>query len=112
MVGCWAHCRRYFFEAAVCKYKIGLEGLERIRTIYAADALLAKLPPSERTTALLHWSEAPYARNAHPREEHLLPLMVALGAAEQEDAACVYHEDEFFGHLAVSSFRFGAPLVP
>ncbi len=48
LVGCWAHCRRYFFDAAVCKYKVGLEGLVRIRAIYAADNSLAKLPPSER----------------------------------------------------------------
>lgn len=48
LVGCWAHCRRYFFEAAICKYKVGLEGLMRIRAIYAADNALAKLPPSER----------------------------------------------------------------
>ena len=48
LVGCWAHCRRYFFDAAVCKYKVGVEGLLRIRAIYAADNLLAKLPPSER----------------------------------------------------------------
>ncbi|CAN7511121.1 DODA-type extradiol aromatic ring-opening family dioxygenase [Massilia sp. LjRoot122] len=65
------------------------------------------LPPSARTAALLRWEEAPMARAAHPREEHLLPLMVALGAAEQEPAACVYHEDDFFGSLTVSSFRFG-----
>jgi len=68
---------------------------------------MLKLTPQERSMALMHWDEAPYARLAHPREEHLLPLMVALGAAENEAAACVYHEDEFFGSLAVSSFRFG-----
>jgi hypothetical protein len=33
---------------------------------------------------------------------------VALGAAEHEQAALAYHEDDFFGSLAVSSFRFGA----
>jgi len=66
------------------------------------------LEPGERTAALLRWEEAPMARVAHPREEHLLPLMVALGAAEQEPAACVYHEEDFFGALTVSSFRFGA----
>ena len=70
---------------------------------------LLTLPPAEREAALLHWDSAPSARMAHPREEHLVPLMVALGAAEHEAAACVYHEDEFFGHLAVSSFRFGPP---
>ena len=73
--------------------------------------VLLKLTPAERTAALLNWDQAPYARMAHPREEHLLPLMVALGAAEDEAAACVYHEDEFFGSLAVSSFRFGKPVV-
>lgn len=70
--------------------------------------VLLELTPAQRKAALLNWSEAPYARMAHPREDHLLPLMVALGAAEDEPAACVYHEDEFFGSLAVSSFRFGA----
>ena len=70
--------------------------------------VLLQLPPAERSTALMHWSEAPYARLAHPREDHLVPLFVALGAAEQEAAACVYHEEAFFGSLAVSSFRFGA----
>lgn len=65
------------------------------------------LPPELRTQALLHWDRAPSARLAHPREEHLLPLMVALGAAEHEPATRVYHEEEFFGNLAVSSFRFG-----
>lgn len=68
---------------------------------------LVDLPPEERTAAMLHWSEAPSARAAHPREDHLMPLMVALGAAEHEAAARVYHEDDFFGSLAVSSFRFG-----
>lgn len=48
LVGCWAHCRRYFFDAAICKYRVGLEGLQRIRAIYSADNTLAKLPPSER----------------------------------------------------------------
>jgi len=65
------------------------------------------LPPAERNAALLRWAEAPMARVAHPREEHLLPLMVASGAAANEPAACVYHEDDFFGSLTVSSFRFG-----
>lgn len=73
---------------------------------------LLELPPHERTAALMHWDGAPHARMAHPREEHLLPLMVALGAAEQEEAACVYHEDLFFGSLAVSSFRFGEAAAP
>ncbi len=65
------------------------------------------LPAAERTQALLEWDQAPGARMAHPREEHLLPLMVVLGAAEQDVATVPYHEDAFMGALAVSSFRFG-----
>ena len=65
------------------------------------------LPPQERSAQLMQWEQAPAARMAHPREEHLLPLMVVLGAAESEAAQMPYHEDAFMGGLAVSSFRFG-----
>jgi aromatic ring-opening dioxygenase catalytic subunit (LigB family) len=64
-------------------------------------------PPGERHRRLLEWSAAPAARIAHPREDHLLPLMVAVGAAYDEPGIRVYHEDDFFGGIAVSSFRFG-----
>jgi aromatic ring-opening dioxygenase catalytic subunit (LigB family) len=61
----------------------------------------------QRAKLLKAWEQAPSARAAHPREEHLLPLMVALGAARDEVAHCVYHERTFMGGLTVSSFRFG-----
>jgi hypothetical protein len=48
LVGCWAHCRRGFFEAAVCKYPVGIQGLMRIRAIYAADEAFRALPPAKR----------------------------------------------------------------
>ncbi|RZI85960.1 MAG: dioxygenase [Rubrivivax sp.] len=68
--------------------------------------------PAERTQRLLDWASAPGARQAHPREDHLVPLMVAVGAAEQEPSHCVYHEDAFFGGIAVSSFMFGGDRAP
>jgi len=61
----------------------------------------------ERAEKLMKWEQAPSARKAHPREDHLLPLMVAAGAAWHDAAARVYHQDEFFGGIAASSFRFG-----
>lgn len=64
---------------------------------------------SARSAALIDWQKAPSARQAHPREEHLLPLMVAVGAAEQDLALRVYHESDFFGGISVSNWRFGAP---
>lgn len=70
------------------------------------DVLLGAVS-AERSRHLLQWEQAPSARRVHPRQDHLLPLMVAVGAAEDEAAACVYHEQAFFGGLTVSSFRFG-----
>jgi aromatic ring-opening dioxygenase catalytic subunit (LigB family) len=40
------------------------------------------LGAAERDARLRHWAEAPAGRLSHPREEHLLPLMVAAGAAD------------------------------
>ncbi len=64
--------------------------------------------PAEREALLIDWQQAPAARQCHPREEHLIPLMVALGAAGADVATCVYHEDGIFGGVTASSFRFGA----
>jgi len=68
--------------------------------------------PAERSRRLLDWASAPAARLAHPREDHLVPLMVAVGAAEGESARCVYHEEDFFGGITVSSFMFGEGRAP
>ena len=72
------------------------------------QASLLKASPAERSELLRHWSDAPAARQAHPREDHLIPLMVAVGAAEEEAGVCVYHEAAFMGGVTASSFRFGA----
>ncbi len=64
--------------------------------------------PAARSASLLTWDQAPAARIAHPSEDHLLPLMVALGAAEDEVAATVYHETNGMLGWTMSSWRFGA----
>lgn len=66
-------------------------------------------PGATRSTALVNWQQAPSARQAHPREEHLLPLMVAVGAAEHDQGERTYHQADFFGGITVSNWRFGAP---
>jgi aromatic ring-opening dioxygenase catalytic subunit (LigB family) len=70
-----------------------------------ADALAAD--PAPRTELLRAWEQAPSARVAHPTEDHLIPLMVAVGAAEEEPAVRVYHETTLAGSLTASSFSFG-----
>jgi aromatic ring-opening dioxygenase catalytic subunit (LigB family) len=63
--------------------------------------------PAERARNLEEWTSAPSARLAHPEEDHLVPLMVAVGAAEGEPATRVYHEQGFMGGVTASSYRFG-----
>lgn len=46
-VGCWYHCRRRYWEAAVAKSEIGREGLMRIGRIFELDASWKDKPPSE-----------------------------------------------------------------
>lgn len=60
-----------------------------------------------RQQQLIQWSQAPSARIAHPREDHLVPLFVVVGAAADELGDRIYHEDDFLGGIVVSSFRFG-----
>ncbi|GLQ12124.1 dioxygenase [Devosia yakushimensis] len=60
-----------------------------------------------RSHRLIEWEKAPAARVAHPREDHLIPLMVVVGAAEGEAAATTFHQKDFMGGLTASSFRFG-----
>ena len=60
--------------------------------------------PAERDRRLAAWADAPAARGAHPREEHLLPLMVAAGAAG-EDRGTVAWNGTFFG-TRLSSVHF------
>ncbi|MBC2770098.1 DODA-type extradiol aromatic ring-opening family dioxygenase [Pusillimonas minor] len=95
---------------------LSYHNLREIRTIGSEpsaqfDAWLQQVvvegPVAERSNALKQWETAPAARRAHPREDHLLPLMVAVGAAENEAATCVHHEVTAFANITASSFRFG-----
>ena len=63
----------------------------------------AAAAPEQRASQLARWAEAPYARLCHPREEHLLPLMVAAGASAGPGTHD-YGEQVLGG--AVSAFRF------
>jgi aromatic ring-opening dioxygenase catalytic subunit (LigB family) len=72
----------------------------------AFDAWLdaaASSSAQERETALTNWEAAPAARIAHPRHEHLLPLMVAAGAS-QSSGKRIYNE-RVIGTM-ISAFRF------
>jgi len=67
--------------------------------------VLTEEAPAERAAALAAWAKAPAAREAHPREEHLLPLHVAVGAAGN-DPGRRQLKDVVMGAVE-SAFRFG-----
>ena len=62
-------------------------------------------PRAEREALLEAWTQAPHARFVHPREEHLIPLMVVTGAAGDDRAAIPYN-GTFVG-LRLSAVHFG-----
>ncbi len=67
------------------------------------DAATAE--PGERTRLLSHWVDAPAARACHPREEHLLPLMVVAGAALEDHGRTAYNDT--FASVRLSAFHYG-----
>lgn len=72
----------------------------------AFDAWLAQslvLDGHARAARLAQWEQAPAARQVHPRAEHLLPLMVAAGAADGPGRR-IYAEHVL--DVAISGYRF------
>lgn len=61
--------------------------------------------PATRAAGLAHWAAAPSGRVSHPQEEHLMPLMIAAGAAVDEGGSQSY-SDVVMGK-ALSGFMFG-----
>lgn len=62
-------------------------------------------PPAERDAALVNWAAAPAARHCHPREEHLIPLHVVVGAGGS-DAVTLPLRTHISG-VRMSAVQFG-----
>jgi aromatic ring-opening dioxygenase catalytic subunit (LigB family) len=60
-------------------------------------------PGPRRAEALKIWAQAPEGRYAHPRAEHLLPLMVAAGTSE---AGGTHVYNALVMNTAISGYRF------
>lgn len=63
-------------------------------------------PQPQREQALADWANAPSARLSHPprAEEHLLPLMVAAGAAGDDRGEHIFSDQVM--EVTISAFRF------
>lgn len=70
---------------------------------WLGDAVAAAEP--QRWEALKQWSAAPAGRASHPREEHLLPLMVAAGAAREDKGSKPFTDNVMMADI--SAFQFG-----
>ena len=58
-----------------------------------------------RNDMLVHWQAAPAARAAHPREDHLIPLMVVAGAAGDDVGRRLLVDHVM--KVAMASYQFG-----
>jgi aromatic ring-opening dioxygenase catalytic subunit (LigB family) len=73
----------------------------------AFDAWLGEAvrDPRTRDEKLISWRSAPGGRESHPRAEHLMPLMVAAGAADGDEGVRSFGES--IAGKAISGFQFG-----
>jgi aromatic ring-opening dioxygenase catalytic subunit (LigB family) len=80
------------------------ETLERSRAFDAWLTHAVESPVPERDALLSDWHSAPYAAFAHPREEHLIPLMVVAGAGGEAFGKRIFGGDPM--GAAISAYRF------
>lgn len=66
------------------------------------------LTQAQRKERLVRWELAPHARYCHPREEHLLPLMVCSGMAGYATAEIVF-DGPVMGRRALGFLWQGTP---
>lgn len=59
---------------------------------WLSDAV-TRADAKEREALLAQWHTAPHAKEAHPREEHLLPLMTLIGTAGEGRVTRDWHGD-------------------
>ena len=73
----------------------------------AFDAWLTRAvesPAAKRAELLTDWRNAPFAAYAHPREEHLVPLLVAAGAGGDAPGKRIFSGEPM--GAAISAYRF------
>ncbi|NUP11918.1 MAG: dioxygenase [Polyangiaceae bacterium] len=81
------------------RYRVAAQAFDE----WLRDAAMAET--GERDRRLVEWEGAPSARDSHPREEHLLPMMVVAGAAGSDAATIAYNEP--FAGMPLSAIHYG-----
>lgn len=100
--GALTHNLRAFFGP-----KVATEGDTAQPWVQAFADWIAEAVAEGRTGDLLAYrGAAPYARENHPTDEHLLPLFVALGAGTPEVGGEILHRSHDHGIIAMDSYAF------
>ncbi len=68
--------------------------------------LAGRIEAGDEAALVSYREQAPYARAAHPSDEHFLPLFVALGAGEGKPGRAL-HRSFAHGSLAMDAFAWG-----
>lgn len=63
-----------------------------------------KYSNEERKKKILEWAKLPSAKYAHPREEHLIPLLVNLGAADGMAGERIY--EDYYDDFKMGAYLF------
>ena len=81
---------------------------ELARRIDAFTGWIGEKLGSHDHDSLMRWNElAPFSRDNHPTDEHLMPLFFALGAGGVDAPAHLLHRSAQFGVLVFENWRFG-----
>jgi 4,5-DOPA dioxygenase extradiol len=70
------------------------------------DWVADKVEQGDETALANYRSEAPHAREAHPTDEHFLPLHVAYGAAGPAARGKALHRSFTSGNLSMAAYSF------
>lgn len=71
------------------------------------ETALLTTEQTERTAYMKNWEKAPSARIVHAREDHLVPLFVAVGASTEEDKVSRTLSTTSASGIKNASYRFG-----
>jgi aromatic ring-opening dioxygenase catalytic subunit (LigB family) len=69
------------------------------------SSAIAQPDSTVRNDMLIHWDNAAGARLAHPREDHLIPLLVAAGAAGEDTGREIFVDHAL--KVPMASYEFG-----
>ena len=85
------------------EFRLGLDAPQSYVTEFV-NWVKEALADNDDDRMLAYRETAPHATRAHPGDDHFLPLLVALGAHDNQDAFSVIEGGVTYGFLSMDSF--------